>query len=362
MAVILSKPSVDRVASSIREDIRSRGLMPGNRYLTTAEVAENFGVAKATANRAMQVLASDGLLVRRPKTGTFVGDAARPLDTDGFDVVHLVIEKDYFETERSHIERRMSGVIDGLDGGSLQYTFVPKNAPEAFLERVINSARNSGLRHGFLVGLKAHHLQNILLDSGLPCVLLGSVFPGRTRVASIDLDQAEIGRLTVAYACRSGAQRIALLLRSSRGYGDDLLSDAAMHEAVSRGMDPGGLLVRSVPSDASVARAVVRQILDSPDRPDALICRSHSTTRHVLECIGELGLRIPDDILVVLADPVDEGSDLVELPHIWPARDDAQEGLLFAELLQAQALDAGVEPGAHIIPVRLGAGQKGLKV
>ncbi len=358
MSLAISGSSVERVANSIRKDIRSRGLLPGHRYLTTTEVAENFGVAKATANRAMQVLASDGLLVRRPKAGTYVGDAAKPLESDtSIDVVHLVIEKDYFEAERSHIERRMSGVIDGLDGGSLQYTFVPRNSAAVFLQRFIESTRNSGLRHGFLVGLKDHQLQTILLESGLPCVLLGSVFPGTSHVASIDLDQAEIGRLTIGHACQQGARRIVLLMRSSRGYGDDLLCDAAMQEAIRQGMDPGGLVVRSVPSDESLRQAVIRQLLESEDRPDTIICRSHATMKLVIECAQALNLSIPDDLMLVLADPVDEGSEYSSFPHIRPSRDDAEEGRLFAEILLNQVGRSEEQHSVHVIPVQLVAGR-----
>jgi GntR family transcriptional regulator len=62
-----------------------RGLVaagqPGDRLPSDAELCERFGVSRMTARQAVQLLANEGLLYRRPGQGTFIASrrVARPL-------------------------------------------------------------------------------------------------------------------------------------------------------------------------------------------------------------------------------------------------------------------------------------------
>jgi GntR family transcriptional regulator len=54
---------------------------PGDRLPSDAELCERFGVSRMTARQAVQLLATEGLLYRRPGQGTFIASrpVARPL-------------------------------------------------------------------------------------------------------------------------------------------------------------------------------------------------------------------------------------------------------------------------------------------
>lgn len=68
-------PLYHRVADALRQEIRDRGLRPGD-FLSTEEALEGrFGVSRATVRRALEELVADGLVVRMPSKGTYV---ARP--------------------------------------------------------------------------------------------------------------------------------------------------------------------------------------------------------------------------------------------------------------------------------------------
>ncbi|GAA0931757.1 GntR family transcriptional regulator [Pseudonocardia zijingensis] len=67
-----------RVAAVIRQRIVSGALGPGQRVPSTRQVVRDFGVAMATATRALAVLREEGLVVSRPGSGTIVRPSETP--------------------------------------------------------------------------------------------------------------------------------------------------------------------------------------------------------------------------------------------------------------------------------------------
>jgi len=61
-----------RIAAALRERIATGGLRPGERVPSTRQVVRDFGVAMATASRALAVLRDEGLVVTRQGSGTVV--------------------------------------------------------------------------------------------------------------------------------------------------------------------------------------------------------------------------------------------------------------------------------------------------
>ena len=69
------KPRIPRavaLADKIQEEIESRGMKPGDSFMTTAETARMHRVNTATANHALQILAHRGLIERRQRVGTII--------------------------------------------------------------------------------------------------------------------------------------------------------------------------------------------------------------------------------------------------------------------------------------------------
>ncbi|MEA4884712.1 MAG: GntR family transcriptional regulator [Clostridia bacterium] len=61
-----------QIYSIWRQRIESAEFKPGDRIPTERELCEAYGVSQITVRQAIQMLVKDGLLVRRPRTGTHV--------------------------------------------------------------------------------------------------------------------------------------------------------------------------------------------------------------------------------------------------------------------------------------------------
>jgi DNA-binding GntR family transcriptional regulator len=63
-----------QVADAIRREITSGALVAGDRLPSVAELAERYGVAKMTVQKALDVLRGEGLVIAWQGRGTFVRD------------------------------------------------------------------------------------------------------------------------------------------------------------------------------------------------------------------------------------------------------------------------------------------------
>ncbi|MFD8011510.1 TetR/AcrR family transcriptional regulator C-terminal domain-containing protein [Streptomyces sp. NPDC058955] len=71
-------PPYLRIVAEIRRRIADGELAPGDRIPSTRRIAEEWGVALATATKALTTLRLEGLVVARARIGTVVAGAARP--------------------------------------------------------------------------------------------------------------------------------------------------------------------------------------------------------------------------------------------------------------------------------------------
>lgn len=70
----------ERVADALRERISSRDLPPGAQLPSFSEIQEEYGVAVTTAQRALRVLKSEGLIEGRPGRGNFVREERKIME------------------------------------------------------------------------------------------------------------------------------------------------------------------------------------------------------------------------------------------------------------------------------------------
>ncbi|GAA5144951.1 hypothetical protein GCM10025768_01490 [Microbacterium pseudoresistens] len=176
-----SRPRVvklaETVARSVVDEIVARGRLPGEPLAPEAEMADHFGVSRATVREALRILETHGLVVLKPgrNGGPQVGEvdpvtfarsltwflqmrqtrfwevlearvllepmmaalAARRRDADGLRALAATLE-DYPEDDHGYLEatQRFHGVIAGISGNAVLDLF-GRSLKEVYTGRVV---------------------------------------------------------------------------------------------------------------------------------------------------------------------------------------------------------------------------------
>ncbi len=75
----MKQTAYQKLAGTLRNRITAGHWEPGLRLPTEMELAEQHSVSRITVRHALQLLEQEGLIVRRPKLGTFVGSQPQRL-------------------------------------------------------------------------------------------------------------------------------------------------------------------------------------------------------------------------------------------------------------------------------------------
>jgi DNA-binding GntR family transcriptional regulator len=65
-------PPYLRVSADLRRKIREGELLPGEQLPSLDRISADYGISRATAQKAVRVLIDEGLAVSRPRWGVFV--------------------------------------------------------------------------------------------------------------------------------------------------------------------------------------------------------------------------------------------------------------------------------------------------
>jgi DNA-binding GntR family transcriptional regulator len=71
-----SEPPYLRIAADLRRRIGDGELLPGEQIPSLDRICAQYDVSRATAQKAVRVLISEGLVVSKPRWGVFVAERA----------------------------------------------------------------------------------------------------------------------------------------------------------------------------------------------------------------------------------------------------------------------------------------------
>ena len=108
-----SRPASLQVADALRAEIASGQLAPGDKLPSIRKLAERFGVAPMTAQSAIEMLRTEGLVYTSPGRGTFVRTDAE--STDGSSASPEYLEISEHLTELDAQMRDMADRVDRLE-------------------------------------------------------------------------------------------------------------------------------------------------------------------------------------------------------------------------------------------------------
>lgn len=340
-----------QVMSAIEQDIRARGLRPGEPYQSAREVAQMLDVSPMTADRAMRRLASSGVLARRHGSGTYVGEGAADLAPTDLRYVQIIIATNFYHVYRVVVENIAATVHREFPHDSIEQVFVPESRPVAFCNQLIKRWEGGREPRTVVLVSCSQPIQRLFSETTVPVVATGGVSKNHCALPWIDMDHRESGRLLAAYARSLGHRRFLVLMNHLWGCGDNEFLDG-IDEGLHGSDGVAEARVRSVEWDAGAIETVLHQALRSDSPPSGVICTTRFTAEVAVGVAERLGLSIPDQFVVctvLIRTPV--GRQPKYAYTRWGTTRESNDALyrMVHQMNQGQRPD----PGHFLIPVEL---------
>jgi len=284
-----------KLAAQLEQDIRRRGLAPGDRYLSTAEAARMLGVSTTTCNRAMQLLANRNVITRRRNRGTHVGQQVQPSPVAVIRTVYVLRAHDRAEGYLPS-EAVMRGLWRALPGVDLHFTVLPPNDPTDYLEQLLRAAPYNNAVGVIAIGCQ-REVYDFLLTQSLPVIVMGSVDLNEDQLASIDGDQQRAGELLAEHLVDRGRRDLVLLMSESWRPGNNNFL-RGIEQALARCEPSITLRVRSLPNDPRTIQQQVLQLLAESRTPPAFICHLPTAPQAIADLMKQ-DSGVPRDLAVV---------------------------------------------------------------
>jgi len=286
------------------------GKLPGE-----VELARRHGVSRPTVARALRDLQREGIVERRPGSGTYVarefpGWAAPAIRQIGLIVPGL---------DRTEIFQLICGELAGL-ARAQNYSLVwggssppepgrgPSLADAEELCRQFIQLRMSGVFFAPCEWMPGREESNrrmavSLREAGVPVILLDrdlGPFPNRSDFDLVGLDNLAGGYLVAEHFIKLGCRRLRFVaLPGSAPTVDARI--AGVREAIARhGLDtPADWIRLGDPSDPAFGRKLV-----AGGMADAIVCANDDTAARLMKTLKSLGVAVPRQIRLAGFDDV----------------------------------------------------------
>lgn len=355
-----SAPAIVDLAERIQDDIRQRGLVPGDSYLSAAETAKMLKVGTAAANRALQLLEHRQVLVRRQRSGTFIGTASlQPNSSDRR--VNLIVDQSFLKSEGLLADGVLAGIQSVLPQADLRFRFMPVTDDADFVHQVIDEALLSSQREGFVLVRASLTAQRLVANSGLPAVIFGTPYPSIKTIPGIDRDSVQSGILAAADLIKRRCEHILLLLRQQVMPGDHRLLDAIQQQLNEAHPQPNFTL-RCLPLVIEEIQQEVYSVLRQKAGKWGIICRSAPLAEGASLALERVKSRIKQNDItgeIIVTDIQRPGQkSLPPWRHTQLLLSPQEIGEKIGQLLESQFTGTPHTVEQISIPVQLREGQK----
>ncbi len=306
-------PKFKVILDALRECVISGEYREGARLPREADLVRRFGVSRMTIVKAFNELQQQGLVVRKPGSGTFVAPSSQESRLFGLLIPELGQTEIFEPICQGMTQYQSETKVSLLWGNSFiksdQNEIVARELCEEFIRQKV-----SGVFFAPLELISAKDEVNRMVVSSLnkariPIVLLDrciDAYPARAEYDLVGIDNRRAGYSATLHLVGLGAKRIAFLgKRLSASTVDARIAgyrEALFASDLLRGED---LVSRGDPSD----EALVRSILNK-QRPDAFLCANDHTAASLMKTLINLGVSIPKQIRMVGIDDVKYASFL----------------------------------------------------
>ena len=279
----------------------------GDRLPSEAELCKRFSASRITIAKAIQSLQQDGLVIRRPGSGSYV---QTPVATARYQFGLLIPElgsTEIFEPICQGIMRCPLAKSHSLIWGHTSQDETGREDAALSLCRQFIAQQVTGVFFAPLEYTESkdrinHQIVAELRQAGIPIVLLDRcyyVYPMRSNLDRVGIDNHRASFLVTQHLWKQGARRIVFVARKRSastilerisGYHFALRECGSEYEGGAHFGDAGD-------------PEFVRQLL-AEESPDAVVCGNDLTAARLMRTLIGLGVRVPEQVRLVSFDDV----------------------------------------------------------
>ena len=295
------------IYEELLSEIQSGVYQPGDRLPSEALLCERFDASRITVAKAFENLQREGLVLRRPGSGTYV---ERPAEEEPMRFGVLIPElgaTEIFEPICHGILNAPSARSHSLAwGNTAELARASQNGAESlcrqYIAQKVNGVFFAPVEYADDKEPTNRRIADMFARANIPLVLLDRClerYPDRCEFDLVGIDNQRAGYVLTRHLLRAGAKRIVFAARPNSAPTVEGRA-AGYREALWAGQD--GSHGKVILADFEDTKAV-RQMLDR-ERPDGIVCANDVTAAKLMATVIALGRRVPEDIRIVGLDDV----------------------------------------------------------
>lgn len=348
--------NIKQLAERLIDDIRRRGLLPGERYMTASEACREFEASEISVHRAMQLLADQNYLVRQRGSGTFVGARMKPKikDVCPLRVVHVVMSMDYQRTATVPAEILVDRLGVSMPEAVVEVHYVTPSDAMRHLDGIVERIDpDEEAREGVILIRSSRKMQMYVEQAGVPAVVFGGIYPGVTRLPWLDIDQAAIGHMMARHVIKSMPRRLVLLMRDDWRRGDNRLYQGIADELGKAQYQFDALTVLSIPPENHHIAEEVHDLLSQDDSITGIMCRTHLYADVASDVVESLGKQRAAATRIVAGGG--RKPPLIRYAYVAPDITEEQQVEIVGQMLLKRAIHGKSKGKANsqVVPVHL---------
>jgi GntR family transcriptional regulator of arabinose operon len=299
-------PIRSQLKALLMTEIREGRFSAGNRIPSERELAERYGISRASVRESIAELINSGFLFRTVGRGTFVSQEIPNLDTPVRSTqephnVAFVINDNIFHFVQTGYNKILAGVQEFCAEQGWRLTF--KAVGEGSGNPALNSLRNKGklrLDGCVVVGGVRRQTMDILHEEGIPTVLVDMLIRDEaTDGIAVTIDYAAGARMAIQHLYQLGHRSIGYIgfpgSEKYRGYWGSL-------EKLSIRYDPRHvefLQLLDLQPGILAGFQAMQHMLRGGALPTSILVTNDFVALGVLEALAVAGVSVPDQISVV---------------------------------------------------------------
>jgi DNA-binding LacI/PurR family transcriptional regulator len=296
-----------QVFEIMRSRIESGDYRPGDRIPSEALLIQEFGVSRPTVARALQDLERRGLVKRRRGAGTYVSQVGGSGmlfgllipglgDTEVFEPICGAMARVAQQAGNSLVWGA-ANVSYGQNGQSLDKGAIAWDLCQRFIRDRVGGVFFAPLELVPNKDMVNRRIASALDEARIPIVLLDRdyvKYPGRSNHDLVGINNRRVGHTITDHMFAAGCKRLVFVLRPgsastiharAAGFAEAFITRRAPFDV--------DMIHECDPSDAAYIRQMLRR-----QKPDGIVCGNDVTAGYLLHTLDELGVAVPDDVMI----------------------------------------------------------------